>query len=114
MPTYIYIFDDLKIFTKKPKYTFLKQETRKCPILEEIKKYTICNKLQYTEYMVKMLSIEQKVEILKIEEGLNIIFNEKGIGIIESFYQLIPKNIEEIYKTLINYKKKNPLIFMLE
>lgn len=114
MPTYIYIFNDLKVFTKKPKYTFLKKSIKKLPILEEVKKYTICGKLEYTEYIVKMLSIEQKVEMLEIEDGLNVIFNEKDIGIIESYYQLNSKNVEEIYKTLTNYKKKNALIFMLE
>jgi len=51
---------------------------------------------------------------LEIEDGLNVIFNEKEIGIIESYYQLNSKNVEEIYKTLTNYKKKNALIFMLE
>ena len=114
MPTYVYIFDDLKVFTKKSKYTFLKQSVKKCPILEEVKKYPMHGNLQYTEYVVKMLTIEQKVEVLKIEDGLNVIFNEKNIGIIESFYQLTSKNVEEIYKTLTNHKKKNTLIFMLE
>lgn len=114
---FIYIFEDLKILKNEKKYSsFIKQGKKSHYIMKENKKYNFQynnNVIKYTEYKSDLISINHDVLILNIDDGINIIFNEKGIGLIESFCQLSNTNIENIFKTLIEYKNQN-LIFILE
>lgn len=114
---FVYIFEPLQILKNDKKYNpFITHVKKPYYIMMEYKKYEFKGKeniIKYTEYKSNLISIQHNVSILNIDDGINVVFNEKDIGIIESFYQLSSNNIENIFKTLIKYKKGN-IIFLLE
>jgi len=126
MPIYLYIFNDLNFFKKKKiynnfltlhnnsNYIFQAYDGKKVSDGNTDKNNKVLDNEKYNEYICDISYSKSKVEMLIIEDGLCVYFNESNIGIIQSFYQLSSNNVKEIYNTLNNYQKGDPLIFLLE